>query len=653
MRPQKGPHDPASHYETSDFFMEERARYLLSFEPEFRNNYRNISAFRNQKSLQTDSYRLAVKLARVYRVELDKEMAKLKQGPYSALQTTFSGKVKARLPDGSEELVEGEIHRDIASPDEATAHKEYLLRQLREEAERKEKQAREQALFQAQLAAITSPQPIVNTVQTRNPNLREATLSEIAEEFVKAKIADSKWSPAPTNSTHSQGVARLKQLIEIVGDKQSVELTELDAIRLEEVLPNVPANPNKGVLATLPNLQAKIETDHIKHPRLSKLTQSKYWELFKELIKFAKQKKYIESDITENCRGIKVSKKESKASQWRKFTDEDLQNIFNGYVYQSNKTARTRAHDYHFWLPLLAAFTGARINELCQLLVTDIKQYQDIWYIDITDEDKEGRKIKGKSIKSEAGKRKVPIHSKLIELGFIDFIRQSRSGDYSNSPIMLPFNLPLHYWQLSKGKNTSDIAKPYFYQLALSELETLSYEQYRLNPFTFTLSRALVERIQSQNKEMVDFLRDRIQKAFKEALQRQPDNQVCFWFALEMARRGQPHIQGSLLIRPDEQEAVRMAFYEVNCDNKMTADEKRDCLRLGRCLTKREELFIKRGRLYTDLNWADYNLKERATTRMHYNNLRPIVAVSQPLIKHTKDYYSRLQKEFKWCKTCL
>lgn len=45
-----------------------------------------------KKSLQTDSYRLAVKLARVYRVELDKEMSKLKQGPFSASQTTFSAR---------------------------------------------------------------------------------------------------------------------------------------------------------------------------------------------------------------------------------------------------------------------------------------------------------------------------------------------------------------------------------------------------------------------------------------------------------------------------------------------------------------------------------------------------------------------------------
>jgi hypothetical protein len=33
-----------------------------------------------KKSLQTDSYRLAVKLARVYRVKLDEEMSKLAKG---------------------------------------------------------------------------------------------------------------------------------------------------------------------------------------------------------------------------------------------------------------------------------------------------------------------------------------------------------------------------------------------------------------------------------------------------------------------------------------------------------------------------------------------------------------------------------------------
>lgn len=50
-----------------------------------------------KRSLQTDSYRLALKLASAYRVELDKEMAKLEKGPYTAFQTTIKGKVLANV----------------------------------------------------------------------------------------------------------------------------------------------------------------------------------------------------------------------------------------------------------------------------------------------------------------------------------------------------------------------------------------------------------------------------------------------------------------------------------------------------------------------------------------------------------------------------
>lgn len=64
-------------------------------------------------------------------------------------------------------------------------------------------------------------------------------------------------------------------------------------------------------------------------------------------------------------------------------------------------------------MPLLALFTGARLNELVQLYLDDIKQEGDIWYIDIN---KDG----DKQLKTYSSKRKVPLHPFLIELGFID-----------------------------------------------------------------------------------------------------------------------------------------------------------------------------------------------------------------------------------------
>ncbi len=384
-----------------------------------------FQALEIKRSLKTDSLRFAIKLARAYRVELDKEMEKLKPGIYSGLEVTLTGKKPITLPNGEEKIITCEIKRNLKSLDEDySQHKEHLLDQLRAEATYELNNAREEALFNKKLTSFEVPESTQS-----NTNLRSALLSDVIQEFVKFKVSSGKWNANPKNSTHSNGIAKLNLLLDIIGNKESNKLTTLDAIKIEETLLVVPKNLNKGSLATLPTLQEKINTDPILYPRLAKRTASKYWETFREFILFAKQKKYINTDITEDCVGIKFGKKEGKAAEWKKLTNQDLQNIFNGHIYQPIKRSRTAAHDYHFWLPLLAAYAGGRINELSQLLLTDIKLYQNIYYIHITDEDEEGRKVENKAVKSDAGKRKVPIHNTLINLGFLDFINAPRSGD--------------------------------------------------------------------------------------------------------------------------------------------------------------------------------------------------------------------------------
>lgn len=70
-----------------------------------------------------------------------------------------------------------------------------------------------------------------------------------------------------------------------------------------------------------------------------------------------------------------------------------------------------------YWVPLLAMYTGARCSELCQLMVHDIETKATIPTIRITDEGE------GQNVKSEAGHRTIPIHSELIRLGFLDYIK--------------------------------------------------------------------------------------------------------------------------------------------------------------------------------------------------------------------------------------
>lgn len=109
-------------------------------------------------------------------------------------------------------------------------------------------------------------------------------------------------------------------------------------------------------------------------------------------------------------------KSESKKDRRREnFKKEEVKTIIENVGKNKNSSA--------YWGTLLAVYTGARRNEIAGLLPDDVKQDEatGIWYLDITDEEE------SQSLKTSAAKRIVPVHSFLIEKGFLDFVAQSRT----------------------------------------------------------------------------------------------------------------------------------------------------------------------------------------------------------------------------------
>jgi hypothetical protein len=82
--------------------------------------------------------------------------------------------------------------------------------------------------------------------------------------------------------------------------------------------------------------------------------------------------------------------------------------------------------DHRYWVPLVALFSDARLNELEQLEVTDVQEGTGVTVLKITtlwDGDDPGDE---KLIKTVAGERIVPIHPELMRLGFLDYVKQRR-----------------------------------------------------------------------------------------------------------------------------------------------------------------------------------------------------------------------------------
>jgi integrase len=71
-------------------------------------------------------------------------------------------------------------------------------------------------------------------------------------------------------------------------------------------------------------------------------------------------------------------------------------------------------------VPLLCAYSGARLSEVCQLRVLDVLQRGEIWCIKFDPE--------AGSLKNENSERAVPLHPAIVESGFLRFVQSARSG---------------------------------------------------------------------------------------------------------------------------------------------------------------------------------------------------------------------------------
>ena len=75
---------------------------------------------------------------------------------------------------------------------------------------------------------------------------------------------------------------------------------------------------------------------------------------------------------------------------------------------ESNKPER-------YWITLLSVYSGARLN------VSDISKTDRIWTMNINDDSED------KSIKTKSGNRVIPLHPKLLNLGFLNYFNQIKN----------------------------------------------------------------------------------------------------------------------------------------------------------------------------------------------------------------------------------
>lgn len=93
----------------------------------------------------------------------------------------------------------------------------------------------------------------------------------------------------------------------------------------------------------------------------------------------------------------------------RAFSVMEVRAIFSGYIYSDYLISHEQPRDWHYWVPILAWFTGASSEEIGSLTTDDVIHDRENYFL-----------LLGNN--GRLAQRKLPVHTEIIEMGLLDYI---------------------------------------------------------------------------------------------------------------------------------------------------------------------------------------------------------------------------------------
>ncbi|HTN71226.1 MAG TPA: site-specific integrase [Methylomirabilota bacterium] len=256
-----------------------------------------------------------------------------------------------------------------------------------------------------------------SALQTPPATIESPLLSEVIDDFM------TRYPAAKKEAMYDKLKPCLAALLEILGDKPVSELKQRDLVDFFRVVEKLPPRWAYEARERKIPLRKLAEENAAKQGQgLSEKTFDGTWiASIRTFINDAKTHwldQGFPSTLTISGIAYRGDRNKTENKQ-RPLAAAELKRLFEGSAMKSLAGNPALAHQY--WLPHIGLYTGARVREICQLNPqTDIMKNDGIWFFQFTEETEAAEGVK-KSIKNAPSKRQIPIHSKLIELGFLEY----------------------------------------------------------------------------------------------------------------------------------------------------------------------------------------------------------------------------------------
>ncbi len=265
----------------------------------------------------------------------------------------------------------------------------------------------------------------ISSIVTTNDDsdLPKLTIRELIDKYIENKVNIEKtWRNARTVKGYKENLGRVGDIIEYVTKKNTPvsTMTKDNAREVRKILLIIPKNMKKK----FPNLTFKQiikkckngEIAQLESERMSPNTFNTYANLIGGLFKFAIAEDYIKENYFTNLRVKKQVKKTRSA-----FTNEELSKFFNTDLFTQKKFPTKWS--WRFWVPIIMLYTGARVEEICQLYLDDIHEVSDVMCFDLRIKIDAVTREKSTSLKNNQSERFIPIHPKLKKIGLMKYIQ--------------------------------------------------------------------------------------------------------------------------------------------------------------------------------------------------------------------------------------
>jgi integrase len=225
------------------------------------------------------------------------------------------------------------------------------------------------------------------------------------------------WSP----STRQAYETTRDLVIRTLGaDLHLIRLGRRDVRELIDVLRYLPRNSAK----LFPSLGLREAADRAKtNPsmtRISTANANAYIGNFSTFLNWAVSEELIARNP---ARGLRLPDEVAPRDKRHPFSSIQLRRIFDAPIYTGcadGERAWATSGDNlprnaRFWVPLVALHSGMRLNEICQLDVTDVRRFDGVSCFCLSEASLVGST--DKVLKTSASERLIPIHPFLITLG--------------------------------------------------------------------------------------------------------------------------------------------------------------------------------------------------------------------------------------------